>query len=737
MATITVKSDQIWLKNTGAQGQTWSPVISGLPTGAIISAATLSFTLHNSYATPGAVYVYKGSSNASANRLWYVSASAYRDGVSYSVDLSSYVTGNGTFPLYFYKSGNTSQNYLCFTSIVITVTYTQPSSTFTLSSSSINAGETMTVSITRSNTSYTHKVIFAIGTRSNTISNVATQTSYTVPLSWVDQMPSSTSGKASVTVETYSGATKVGTGTKYFTLTCPTSVAPTVGDITTEIIDGKWGLCVQGYSKVKIAAPNCAAGTGATLNTVSISGGGYSTSTSKLTTGYLKTAGDVTFTIAVTDSRGRKTTKTVTMAVTAYNPITIAGITCYRSDEGKIAQPINGTCVTLGCSYVMSAIGENAANVRVMWKTGDSGWIELVDFPDVSGETYVKMAGELDTAAKYDFRIMVEDGLSSAEQETVVPSSQVFMRWDKTNSAVGFGCFPQGSKRIEVDDWDLYVGGRNIVDELENVDAELGNVSAVVATLSSQMKKQHAANLLDNSDFSNVVNQRGSTSYSGSGYTIDRWRFTTTGGTLTVGDGCITNAGATLVQILESYDSSAVYTLAACDVDGNIRVVSGKFDDTPTTSYVNLWVSSGYARAEIKAGSWVWAALYKGEYDADSLPGYMPKGYAAEYLECSRYYFAPGCSSAISYTGYTNATNAARFTIPTPVKMRVKPSISVETVGNVTVFFADASCAATAITMGEQSGNSVSIAATLASTTTAWQVCSLRFNTVVSLSADL
>ncbi len=33
-----------------------------------------------------------------------------------------------------------------------------------------------------------------------------------------------------------------------------------------------------------------------------------------------------------------------------------------------------------------------------------------------------------------------------------------------------------------------------------------------------------------------------------------------------------------------------------------------------------------------------WVALYEGEYTVDTLPAYVPKGYAAELAECQRYY---------------------------------------------------------------------------------------------------
>lgn len=41
-----------------------------------------------------------------------------------------------------------------------------------------------------------------------------------------------------------------------------------------------------------------------------------------------------------------------------------------------------------------------------------------------------------------------------------------------------------------------------------------------------------------------------------------------------------------------------------------------------------------------------WAALYEGAYTADTLPPYVPKGYAAELAECQRYYHLYATSAA-------------------------------------------------------------------------------------------
>lgn len=67
-----------------------------------------------------------------------------------------------------------------------------------------------------------------------------------------------------------------------------------------------------------------------------------------------------------------------------------------------------------------------------------------------------------------------------------------------------------------------------------------------------------------------------------------------------------------------------------------------------------------------------WAALYEGSYTEDTLPPYVPKGYAAELAECMRYY-----QKFQMLTG-TGANAAQRVFIILPVAMRITPTIAYE-----------------------------------------------------------
>lgn len=147
-------------------------------------------------------------------------------------------------------------------------------------------------------------------------------------------------------------------------------------------------------------------------------------------------------------------------------------------------------------------------------------------------------------------------------------------------------------------------------------------------------------NLLDNSDFSNPVNQRNAGTVVND-YIIDRWHgFKTTDGSVTITTEGITATGdGYLQQRLPSgtLKSGKVYTIAVYYLDGTIDVnTNGEYAILDKFDVVNKIKPNGKTIAHI--------ALYEGSYTADTLPPYVPKGYAVELAECRRYFERIGSS---------------------------------------------------------------------------------------------
>ena len=210
-------------------------------------------------------------------------------------------------------------------------------------------------------------------------------------------------------------------------------------------------------------------------------------------------------------------------------------------------------------------------------------------------------------------------------------------------------------------------------------------------------------NLLDNSDFRNPVNQRGATSYSTAGneYTIDRWKTQYNTG-LTIENGYINVIGGWQIYQVLKNPKDGVYTFAVearinsigdyrpnMDLggkketlfDANIgewKIYTLQYDvSSITDENISFSIS---ARGGNSSGSISvkWAAMYKGSYDASTLPAYQPKGYAAELAECMRYYrrfinSAPAMSTAAT---------AIEVEMPLEPPMRVVPTITINSVGS-------------------------------------------------------
>ena len=157
-----------------------------------------------------------------------------------------------------------------------------------------------------------------------TTKTTSTSVSWTPALALANQIPSTTSGTCTITCDTYNDSTKIGTKTCTLTLTVPASVKPTISSLTTSRVDGNvpstWGIYVQSKSKATLTINGAAGSYGSTIKSYSISGGGYSGTSSTLTTGFLNSSGTITFTATVTDSRGRTSAAaTVSITVIAYS----------------------------------------------------------------------------------------------------------------------------------------------------------------------------------------------------------------------------------------------------------------------------------------------------------------------------------------------------------------------------------------------------------------------------------
>lgn len=185
-----------------------------------------------------------------------------------------------------------------------------------------------------------------------------------------------------------------------------------------------------------------------------------------------------------------------------------------------------------------------------------------------------------------------------------------------------------------------------------------------------------ARNYLINYDFTDAINIRGKTTYTGIVFSVDGWRAYHADTTHTIADSGLTVSGGNpnLYQMLDTdeFDASAQWTAAIKDAAGNVYVWSG----IPTeTSYAPVCVYLLNGKPVFRATgekTWVWAGLFKGVYNSKNLPDIVLESKAARLLDCQRRAVALG--GVFRYRAVQIAGSIIDFAIPLPVTLRARPS---------------------------------------------------------------
>ena len=271
-------------------------------------------------------------------------------------------TGSATVGSY-YSSGYGNMPYGEFTLTLSTIPRaSQPSiNTYPNNSPDITAGVACTIHMNK-HANFTHKVSYWFGNKKGTIATgVVDNCSWTPPTSLLDQISTATVGYGGISVETYSGSTKIGdTKTCNFNLHLPNNSEPTVGTITlTEQHEGvkakNGNVTVQQISKKLVSVP-VTAKYSTSIKSV-VCDGVTLTNTNGTYTGYVSNKSNGTYTVTATDNRGLKSTDTVKQTYYAYSK---PYVTASLKRESETSQ--NGT---LSASGTYSTILSNTVSMSI------------------------------------------------------------------------------------------------------------------------------------------------------------------------------------------------------------------------------------------------------------------------------------------------------------------------------------------------------------------------------------
>lgn len=413
--------------------------------------------------------------------------------VSQSVSHNSDGTKSITISAVFKIQATISGTYYEQITASATVTLNTIPRASSVSAKSVNLGTASTITVTRASSSFTYTLSYTFGSAKGTIVTKTTSTSvsWTPPLTLADQIPKSTTGTCTITCTTYNGNTSIGSKTCTMTLTVPASIKPTIGSLTAERVDGtvpsSWGIYVQSKSKAKLTVNGAEGSYGSTIASYSISGGGFAGSSASLTTGFLNSYGDITFTATVTDSRGRVSAAVkVTITVERYFVPYFETYTSQRCDSGGNLQD-DGMYILGNALYNRAPCGNNNRVTRTIYykRSSDSQWTNAgVIFS--SGDPIVFGGGNISTEYSYDIRYTITDQFNTVSVQDIVSTAAVVMDFKSGGKGLAVGKVSETDNCFEVsEDWDVKVYGKLLKDYISSIAGSVYPVGSIYMSVNN------------------------------------------------------------------------------------------------------------------------------------------------------------------------------------------------------------------------------------------------------------
>ena len=376
-----------------------------------------------------------GGKTLLGTRTWTVN---HNDDGTASVGISfSYSNGLNSSGTYTTKTGSGSAT--------VRLDTIARGSSISLSRSSATIGsDSITVNITRNSSAYKHKVKLILGDTTYLLAeNVDTSYTFTPSMSYCNKITTATSGTATVKVETLTGTNGswIAETTKTLTLNVPSNVIPSVG-ISVVANNQTNGVSVAGKTTFTVKPVNANGSYGSTITSYSITGGNLnSVSPNGAITDTLN-AGDYTFVVKVTDSRGRTAEASKVETVHAYSSPTISARAFRCNKDGT--ESSSGVYIAVNFSWEITNLANNNSNAKqyfIQYKTSSaSSYTTSVDWTNLSsysGSMTKVLSQTFSTTSSYNVQLKVKDSFGTTTSTLSVSTISALLNIEKNGVGVG------------------------------------------------------------------------------------------------------------------------------------------------------------------------------------------------------------------------------------------------------------------------------------------------------------
>lgn len=299
---------------------------------------------------------------------------------------------------------------------------------------SMALGSPATLTVTKADSSYTHRITYAWGTHSGVVSaeTGATSIIWTPPLDLANDIPNAAAGVGTLTITTYSGNTALGSQSYSFTASVPASAAPAASVALSDAAGyaDTYGAYVQTKSRLK-AVTTANGKYGATIKGYTLAISGLTATGATATTGVLPESGTVAYAVTVTDSRGLSTVLRGTITVLPYAAPGVRSISAARCDADGTDNPAGDHAKVSFVGAVAPLSDQNTAAYVIRYRAQGADTWSSQAVPAASGQYAPSASGIIPAAVDTVFEVCVSatDALSRTDSLIVIlPSAQVLFR---------------------------------------------------------------------------------------------------------------------------------------------------------------------------------------------------------------------------------------------------------------------------------------------------------------------
>lgn len=311
-------------------------------------------------------------------------------------------------------------------------------------STNLKMGDSVKIVLNRASANFTHDLSYSFGKTSGTIANdVAVNTTWVIPRTLANQIPSMTFGILHITCKTYDGTTLIGTTKIQVELNINDADIPSIQSVTFEEtvagIKEKFNAFIQNQSKIKLKV-NASGVYNSKIASYEVKLMGLIYNKGEFIFDALE-SGEVAIRVTVTDSRGMSATISQTVTITPYVTPTIELFDVKRCDSLGVENPQENYMSTRIKFNITSLNNLNDKSFKLEYQEqGGTEWTTLLTGSEYAYDsTYVHSSAIFESTKSYLVRLTISDYFKEYSYPLTVGTSFFLWFWDKTGTGLSIG----------------------------------------------------------------------------------------------------------------------------------------------------------------------------------------------------------------------------------------------------------------------------------------------------------